>query len=144
MSLVLSFPGGKVLDVAIAATAGNVVTDKSPGALKRWLFLYAQITYVADGNASNRLIKPEITDGTKVIWGAPTSAAITAGQTRIIRMAQNVNGPGIANPSNVVADMGLGALIIEGDDEFRIRFTDGLAGDSYSGNIRVLELGITP
>lgn len=143
MSLVFTFPGGKLLTLTIPATAGNVVTTKSPGTSKRWVLLYGRIIYVADANAANRVIKQWLTDGTNTLTAFQRTDAITAGQTKIISYNPAVitDGGGLLSDDYIIP---LGNPIIEGADQFVISPSAGLAGDAYSGFLRVLELGITP
>ena len=139
--MALTFPGGNLLTVTIAATAGNVITDKTPGTGKRWVILYGRIVLVADGNTANRILTVRFVDSvpnTLTQWPAMTTA--TAGQTK----SMSFNG--------VRIDQGLQAFdndhltinqnhIIEGSDLMRVGVTEGLVGDSYSGFIRVMEFG---
>lgn len=148
MNLALTYPGGKLLDVIIAATAGNVVTNKSPGALKRWLVLYGVVSLTADGNAANRIITLRLTNGTSVIHNIGFAAAITAGQTGALdigRAIESQSGLYGATTGSLSGYLGIGdGYVIEGDDQIRVLIGAGLAGDSYEATFRVLELGITP
>jgi hypothetical protein len=145
MSLVLTYPGGKLLNLAVAATAGNVATNKSPGAGKRWVILYGRITIVCDGNAADRAVifAKKNAAGTQLDPGAHNATNYTAGQTRTIAFDNSFIGDEKDNDlfSNSVVTFG---GIVEGTDNLNITVSGGLAGDSYSGNMRVLELGITP
>ena len=138
--MTLTFPGGTLKTITIAATAGNVVTNKTPGTGKRWVILYGRIVFVADGTAANRILTMRLTDGTNVLTQLPAMTTTTAGQTK----SMSLNGARI--------DQGLQALdndhltinknhVLEGADQIRIAVIDGQAGDSYSGFIRVLEFG---
>ena len=149
MSLALTYPGGKLLSVTIAATAGNVTTNKTPGSGKRWKLLSGTITLVADGNAANRRIQLFVTDGTDVIgYLGQSDADITATQTSTIDIQPfstpvnwDLGRVGVTLRSALVIS---GDQFLEGADQFRVSIAAGLAGDSYSGTLRVMELGITP
>jgi len=141
MSLALTFPGGKLLTITVAATAGNVVTNKTPGTRKRWVLLYGRITVVCDGNASDRRMDFLLTDGTNILdGGVRNNTAWTAGQTRSASF-NRWGGTGIDQSTNDHARY-VWSGIIEGADQLRLSLNGGLAGDSYSGYIRVLELGL--
>jgi len=145
MTLVLSYPGGQLKTVTIAATAGNVVTGLSPGTRKRWKVLYGIFTLACDATVANRKVQFDVTDGTNRILYLGESPTFTASQTKTGIMAQREDSGTSFTVSDVIAAGELWIpddLIIEGDDEFQITISNGLAGDSYSGFIRVLELGL--
>lgn len=147
MTLALTYPGGELKTITIAATPGGTTTNKTPGARKRWIILYGKLYLDTDGTAANRRIVVNITDGTNIILNLGRSSAdVTANQ-----LSGLVFGSFAGVPVNwEVGESGLDLrsvvpidnLIIEGADEFRISIASGQAGDSYSGYIRVLELGL--
>lgn len=143
--LVVTAPGGTLKTLTISATAGNVVTNLSPGAGKRWVLMYGRLTLVADANAANRVITAQITDDTNILLNLTKSIAITASQTHDASFARRI---GVISSSAIGTAKGdeshheLPEGPIEGSDQFRITITAGLAGDSYSGFFRVLEVPI--
>jgi hypothetical protein len=132
--------GGSLETQTIGATAGNDIFNATPGTGKRWVLLYGKIILVAVG-AGNRAIRVQLTDGTDVLVEYYQTGNITAGQTKVLNLA----GWGM-NPGNLtgVNDFiqGIGKAILEGDDQFRIVVGGGIAADSYSGYLRVLEYSI--
>ena len=141
MSLALTYPGGQLKTITIAATAGNVVTDKTPGPRKRWVLLYGRVTLVLDATVADRYLDLQITDGTNILdGGLRNNVAFTASQTRFVSFA-NYQGAGLNQNINDHARFQFGG-ILEGADQLRVKVASGVAGDSYSGFIRVLELGL--
>ena len=139
----LTEPHGELKTITIAATAGNVTTNKTPGTTKRWRVLYGRITLVNDATAANRNILPSVTDGTNVLCTFLGSKNITAGQTSDMSISPLHSLASSSGGGTVLQDGTHGdipePLIIEGSDQFRISINNGVAGDSYSGYIRVLE-----
>jgi len=141
-----SAKGGRLVSVTIAATAGNVVTNKSPGTGKRWYILYGEITLINDATVADRNVYISLTDGTNELTAlGRNQTAYTAGQTRTIYLvpmyatdqdwawlSATLGSAGSVSPN----------AIIEGADQIRITIGNGQAGDSYSGHIRVLELAV--
>lgn len=142
-----SFQGGRRIRNVINATAGNVVTNLTPTAGKRWFVLFGNLTLVTNGTAGNRIVTLQATDGTVITLDIGQNAtAIIANLTRIVSFAywgsrdashamvtlEGVNAM-ITIPTN---------LILDGVDELRITIQGGLAGDSYFGYVVVLEMDI--
>jgi len=132
--------GGTRAIETIAATAGNVVTNLTPGIGIRWIVIRGKIVLVTDATVVNRLIETHITDGTNVITKLLRTANIPASLTRSLfyNTTQNASGGAIAETGAVHLVMN-NQLVLEGDDQFRITITNGVAGDSYSGYLVVLE-----
>jgi hypothetical protein len=134
--------GGSLETQTIGATAGNVVFNASPGTGKRWVILYGSILITCDGTVVNRNIRVQLTDGSDVLVEYYQSGNITASQENV---RVSLAGPGM-NPGNLsgLNDFlqSIGYAVIEGADQFRILVNGGVAGDSYSGSIRVLEYSI--
>lgn len=141
MTLALTYPGGELKTITIAATAGNVVTNKSPGARKRWILQYGIVTLVTDATVANRVIKTEITDGTNILTQFQQTPNITASLTRAL-VYNDMRNDNADIPSGSICMVTIEGKIIEGADQLRITVDAGVAGDSYSGYIRVLELGL--
>lgn len=145
MSLQLIFLGGKYNLETIAATAGNIVTNLSPGPDKRWLVLYGTLVIDTDGTAANRSFLLQITDGTNVIHTLCYGATITANQIGYLDMGPTRLQHGVVagiNLGNVNDYVGADPFIVEGNDQLRITVNNGVAGDSYSGYVLVLEITI--
>lgn len=137
--LALTYPAGKRLTVVIAATAGNVITNKSPPDGKRWLILRGRIVLVPDANPANRQLLISLTDGTNIEETVYASQTITASQTR----ATNIGEARVVDTGTLGEGqgyLGIDPILLEGDDQIRLTISAGLAGDSYSGFLVVLEL----
>jgi hypothetical protein len=137
--LVFNFPGGILKTVEIPATAGNDTENLSPGSGVRWVVLYGRIQLEAVG-AGNRAIRVQLTDGTDVLVEFYQTGNITAGQTKVLNLAGWGMNPGNLSGVNDFIQ-GIGMAILEGDDQFRVFIGGGIANDSYSGYLRVLEIG---
>ncbi len=144
MALVLTSPGGNPRPLTISATPGNVVTNLTPGTMKRWVILYGEITLAAAAGGAARQIIPSVTDGTDELTAFQRSANVAATETRTWNFNKSVGGQGAGATSNGGVSNLPDDLIIEGDDQFRLTVSNGAAGDSYEGFMRVMELGITP
>lgn len=148
MSVAFTFQGGKRSHEAIAATAGNVIKNLSPGAGKRWLVLSGSIAIVTDVNAGNRWLVISKTDGTNVVEVIAHTAAQPASKTNHIDFGEGILGSGTS--SMVLGDLaddaqfyfGIRPILIEGSDQLRFTVSGGLAGDSYSGYVTVLEMDV--
>lgn len=142
MSMIRTFPGGRRVIETIVTTAGNVVTNLSPGAHVRWIVLWGKITLVADATAANRYFTYVLTDGTNVTFDLPyVSSAITAGQTKAMVLTNYWTKDGNMGTPNIHCLVALpNPCILEGNDQLRITITSGQAGDSYSGFVVVLEM----
>lgn len=140
--LALVFQGGKRVNGAIPATAGNVAYAITPPAGKRWLFIRGHITLVCDANAGNRSIRAVVNDGTNTTEGIMVGSNVTANNTGYmsfgeVRQYDDIAGLGSLSTMGYV---GIDPILLEGDDELSIYISSGLAGDSFSGNYTVLEL----
>jgi len=132
---------GSIEIQTIAATAGNVVTQKSPSANKVWKILYGVITLVTDATVANRYIEPIISNGDSVHYTEfLKSNAITASQTRNLMLNTGAVLTGaIAAANSFHVSLG-DTLIINENMAFEIEIAGGQAGDSYSGYIVVQEI----
>ncbi len=148
MSLSLTFPGGQLKTVAIGATAGNSDIDFSPGSLKRWRVLYGAISLTTDGTVANRTFRvkvyPEFTYTFNVGTSsenipASTTGSLTFGGLFSANNRNFTNGGFSGYPAFFALDPE--SMILEGSDVLRISIINGVAGDSFSGFIRVLEFG---
>jgi len=140
MSFAWTFPAGRLVIKTVGSTAGDTVTNLSPGSGKRWMVLYGRFTLTTDANSGSRHIIFEITDGTNVIHSLGGSQSIDASSTVNVSLRQNadfINGA-VGQENQIV----IGVIILEGSQQFRIRISGGLAGDSYSGYLAVLEVDV--
>lgn len=136
----LTYPGGHLRTITISNTAGDAVDNQTPGTGKRWIILYGSIKYIASGDVANRVIRPTITDGSVVLTRFLYSPVITASQTKYMNFNACREVDGSFSSQNSIQD--LGQPIIEDADQFRITIDGGVAGDVYSGYLRVMELGL--
>lgn len=140
-SLQFIFFGGKLVTKTIVATAGNVVTNLSPPDGRRWIVLFGRLTIVCDANAANRQFALALTDGTNVLFNYPSSPVMTANETKSLGLISDHTTWGTFTEKDK-AILGIGKVVIEKDDQLRITIDNGLAGDSYSGFVRVLEVNV--
>jgi len=140
MSLVFTFPGGKKVIKTIAATAGNVVTNLSPGAGKRWLILRGYITLTCDATVADRYIFIEVTNGTVVTDHYHRTDAITGSTTGSLGFHETLFLDAAIKVDTYY--FGIRPILIEGADQLRMRIANGVAGDSYEGFVTVLELSV--
>lgn len=134
-----TFPGGRRRVVAIGATAGNVVSNQSPGAGKRWLILRGLIVLVTDVTVAARYVDLMLTDGTNIVSYIAQSDVQAASGTKRVSFGEVRQYVGAGAPYNHV---GIQPILLESADQFRISITAGVAGDSYTGYLVVLELEI--
>ena len=136
------FPGGTHKTITIAGTAGNVVSNKSPGQGKRWKLLSVRTELTTDGTVVNRSVRLSITDGTNILNRLPASANVPATTTSSANFSskndfvvgQGVDGGHISFGDVIISDLG----------QIRVNIAAGVAGDTFAGFISVLEVGITP
>lgn len=142
----LEFPGGTVKVITIAATAGNVAVNESPGALKTWVLESIRLTVVCDATVVNRRFQISLQNvGGTVTYASVLNHAdaITASQTIIVEGL--LNTPSIdTKDSSANFSLGIPRIILVGTERLNIALGGGVAGDSYSGTMRVRELGINP
>lgn len=139
-----TFLGGRRIHKTIAATAGNVQTDLTPGAGKRWLVIGGHIRLVNDGNAANRQIMLKVMNALVDSRAIGATTAITAGQTRDLDFGEGraAQTAALGNPSYGQFYLGIAPTLVDGTDIFNVTILAGLAGDSYSGDITLLEIDI--
>lgn len=133
---------GQIKTWTIAATAGNATASLASTAYKKYLIIYGRITLVCDATVANRYIIVNIQNsgGTVTYRRLLTNAtAITASQTRSISYVdESTNRQG---ESSDLADIGLGQwCVIASTDKIVISVYGGVAGDSYSGAFKYIEL----
>jgi hypothetical protein len=120
--------------IEIGATAGNVVTNKAAGTGWRHILLYGIVQLVADATVATRKIRVSITDGTNAVYYAAVSAGITAGLTGLLSF-----GPSETS-ANFATAVYVDKPFFEGDMQLRVDIEGGVAGDSYTAIIYVLEV----
>jgi len=140
MSFAWTFPAGRLVIKTVSSTAGDVTTNLSPGSGKRWLLLYGRFSLSTGSTAGSRYLNFFITDGTNLIHRIGISGSIDADSSLNISLRQNIDFQGGAGGGeNQIA---FGDIILEGSQQFRITVTGGLAEDSYSGYLVVLEVDV--
>ena len=142
MSIALTFPGGQVKDIEITATAGNDPFPITPGDYTTYILEYVRLSLTTDGTVANRLpyLQLENSSGDRVFtsyWAGPTTAGVT--YTTLFSSGFNAVGAGYGVFENFQAP--IPQLIIKSDDVLSVVIYAGVAGDSYTGNIRVRAIG---
>jgi len=136
----------KFRTVTIGATAGNVTTYLQPTTLttvsKRWLILRGRLTLTTDGTVVNRTINltPFSTGLAQPMEFIGNSGVIPASTTKSLSFGEGANSVGGTLGSG---DDYIGLhrpIIIVNNNSLQIAIVNGVAGDSYSGYIEVLEL----
>lgn len=139
---VYTFPGGRHTVVHIAATAGNVATSIIPSSEIRYLVLGYKITLVCDATVANRYIrvgKRQITTGYNPC-GTADGGAITASQTKTLAAGDYglvVTG-GFTRIDTAYVGINF-PILWTYEVQGYIDIEGGVAGDSYSGDIEILE-----
>lgn len=137
------FQGGRRVTKTIPATAGNVAYNLSPGAGKRFILLRGRLGLVADVTVANRKFYLQLTDGTNITARfLNNTTAITASQSKGISLLEEVSHIGGEVGIGDLAAIGIGRQILEGADQLKIGVDGGVAGDSFSGYIVVLEIDL--
>lgn len=139
----MNWEEGQVKTITVAATAGNATIEISPGTGKKWWFMYGRITVVTDATVADRKMNMQVQNaaGTQIYYKAcANTTAQTASLTRQYTYAESTGG------SAAVASVDLAIIpipnpfIISETDEISFSVSAGVAGDSYSGFIKVTEL----
>lgn len=135
------FPGGQKKNLVVSATAGNVITNLVPGVGYRWRVLRGLITLTCDATVANRYIRLQDTDGVNIVEYLGGSTVLTATVVGAINFGKSQLGAGVDTRGyTLLGYLTIGDLIIDNLDELRISITAGVAGDSYSAEIVVLEM----
>jgi len=142
---VTTFQGGLARTLIVTATAGNVATSLSPGIGKRWLVLRGQVKLTCDATVANRIVSMYKTDTSSTyavnLW---FSEAIVATVILIAIFAEflykSATGNLGASTGATMEYYGVQPFIVSGTDKLVINVGAGVAGDSYIGNIDVLEI----
>lgn len=137
------FLGGRVRTLTISNTAGNVVTDLSPGTGKRWIVLRGRIQLSTDATSVNRYVALDIKHGADSMTGWAGSAAVGASVSNAGIGISMANSQGQNGTTRGYGEIVVGfPCIIDGDDKLRISITNGQSGDSYVGWVQVLEVDV--
>lgn len=134
--------GGYHYRKTIAATAGNVAATWSPAAGKRGYLLCGRITLVCDATVASRKIRlyHQITSGAVNKSAVMVGSAAAASETRVLAFTGSV----VAGSGTFDADAYFGinpqSWSVGSDERFYIDILNGVAGDSYSGVLEILEL----
>lgn len=135
-------PAGWHTTVHIAATPGNVATSIIPSAEIRYQLLGFKITLVADATVANRYIrfgKRQVTTGYNPA-GTVDGGAVAASQTKTLAAGPwgfVVTG-GFTRVDTAYAGLS-GLWLVTYELQGYIDIEGGVAGDSYSGDIELLE-----
>jgi len=133
---------GRIVNVAIAATAGNVVSDISPGrANRRWKVNRLWIQVVCDATVANRnIIVRQYLAAAGTVQGPSIvgATAVALGTTRLAMGVEQLgSGATFEYEANVVLPQ---PIILDGFNSLNIRISGGVAGDSYTANANVEEM----
>ena len=142
MSLSFTFPAGQLLTESVS-TAGDVVTDISPGDYKNYQLLYGNVRLITDATVVNRYLILEILDdsGNKLLSPLVSSPAIPASTTKDLNICTNWSAAyGAPTAADYMVAVG-SWILIQGSDVFRIRTHAGVAGDSITGYFRFRKIG---
>ena len=141
MSLSFTFPAGQLITESVS-TAGNVTTQISPGDYTSYQFLFGNMKIVCDGNAANRYLLVEVTDGTsKILAPMVQSPVITAGQTRDLNIMTNwVSSYGAPTAPDYMVSVG-GWILLQDDDQLTVKVAGGQAGDAITAYFRFRKIG---
>jgi hypothetical protein len=138
------FPGGQEKILVITATAGNVITDLSPGIGLRWKILRGRIVLINDATIANRNILFSVTNGTNLISELGLGVVATATQTTVLQMIDGVVPIAGSLVGQNWPNIGLiGGPVLTDADQLRITIVNGVVGDSYSGRVAVLEMAVS-
>lgn len=135
--------GGYHYRWTVTATAGNSNKSWSPAAGKRGYLLDARLTLVADATVASRKIRiyKQVTTGPVTLGATIIGPATAAGETKVLGVdgwvvayslsPTDVDGSAMINPAQ---------FSVGSDERLYIDVLNGVAGDSFSGIVRILEL----
>lgn len=133
---------GRLRHILIGATAGNVSTTLQPGAGKRWYLVSGRVGLVTDVTVANRyIVFGTYMTGAVLLHSAVRSDVITASLTRYFSLMGSVTTAGSATimDTGSVHEIVFDHEILEGSDYATVSILGGVAGDSYSGVVTVVE-----
>lgn len=121
--------------IDIPATAGNATWSVSPRKGHRLVFEYGRIYLDNDATAADRFLRFTIrkNDSTSIIAYLGASAAITANQTEYTSVIP-ISFAGGTDDNYIYRQ---GDIIVYDDDLLAIDVIGGVAGDAFSGYIKV-------
>lgn len=143
----MNWEDGLIKTGTIAATAGNVATNLTPNAGKKWKINYVSIHCTTSGDAANRYIKFEITNsGGTQLFNLTVGAVLVASKVGAFDIVPNTTkspNVSIGDPAHDTNDwICVDNLIISGTDRLKISIQNGVAADSYSGYYQYIELPV--
>lgn len=132
---------GEYITKTIASTNGNVATTLSPGTYRKWKVLYGRIKLICDATVANRQIVVAITDsGGNYLTGYIRTGNITASATDYETLYPDYENVATGAVDDAGHKIRSDNWVICGTDRLRITITAGVAGDQYSGYIKIVEL----
>ena len=137
----MSFPDGRLRRIAIPATAGNVAYNASPGAGKRWHVLGLKLILVCDITVANRTQRVILRDGAGAAIGVNHIASVgVASSTTTFALMGTIDNSAGTFGFNSCQGLGPPDNLLENTEYLGMTVDAGVAGDSYSGYLHVLEM----
>ena len=131
---------GEIVEIEISA-AGNATTKIVPGSNIRYEFLNAFVSCACDATvASRQIIVRLFNSSDDIVDAGIQSGAITASATKTLSLTRGPAGTaqGISSSGDY---RGSFRAIWQDSDYLRFSVGQGVAGDTYTGRVRVLKLG---
>ena len=135
------FPAGRLIVKTISNTAGNVITNLSPGSGKRWLILRGRLYLTTDSTTADRRIRLVVTDGTNVVERLGASDIIAASSSDYLSFGE-VRTKSTDAVYGDTSYLGIEPILLEGNHQLRIIIDSGQAGDTYNGYVVLLEVDV--
>lgn len=140
------FHGGGVRVLSISGP-GNIFIKQFCPIGYRWILISAYLSVVCDATVANRNQKIGGYDASGELFGALFyGSTATAGQTKTLGIHPgpwNYAGAAGVGVSNVDAHHAIGELLVDGGESIQVSVSNGVAGDTQSGRIRVLEVRVS-
>ena len=125
--------------IPIPATAGDVAYTLSPSCGKKWKILRAYITIVCNATSVTRFFGWMVTDKdgniTEWLGQGHDITASQSGYSCLCCVHELIN----AKFDVDVDGIGINDLVLVGDEKLQLMLGSGVAGDTYSGYVVVLE-----
>lgn len=134
---------GRIRVIAVPATAGNVAyTALTPAAGKRWYTLGFYLTLVNDATVANRTVFAyrEVTAGTLRLCSARYTGSLAASVTGYWSLGGRSGMTTGASRDGYVHEHDPQVETLGYGERWYIGVANGVAGDSYSGRIVILEV----
>jgi hypothetical protein len=136
---------GRLAVQTIAATAGDVETDLTPPASRKWIISSGKINLTNGAGVANRYIRlfklavatvsEELFQNTTAITASQTGT-LSFGELRLLSGVDITN----TNAGNLTAYAGIEPIVLEATETLRIGILGGVAADSYNGRIVLREI----